>query len=139
MGSMKRAEAQYAKEYASIRPVVLEFRYDSTVKLWRVTFRPRGHSVPLPRVMHFGNAEKLRDLFKRFGSRHLAEDHAALDFAIKAKRGAVELMLGETQLRHLRRHKEPTLKTERRVSQLSVRTVQGIREHVSACPNCNER
>ena len=118
MGNMKRAEARYAKEQVSIRSVMLEFRYDFTVKLWRVTFRPRGDSVPLPRVMHFGDAEKLRDLFKRFGSRHLAEDQAALEFAINTKRGAVELMLGETQLRHLRRHKEPTLKTERGVSHL---------------------
>jgi hypothetical protein len=48
--------------------------------------------------MHFGDAEKLRELFRRFGSRQLAEDHAALEFAINTKRGAVELMLGETQL-----------------------------------------
>ena len=117
MGHMKRAEARYAEEHANVRPVMLEFRYDATVKLWRVTFRPRGDSVPLPRVIHFGDAEKLRDLFRRFGSRRMAEDVATLEFAIiNAKRGAVELMLGETQSRHLRIHKRPTLKTERGVS-----------------------
>ena len=45
------------------------------LRLWRVTFRPRGDSVPLPRVMHFGDAEKLRELFRRFGSRQLAEEN----------------------------------------------------------------
>jgi hypothetical protein len=66
--------------------------------------------------MHFGDAEKMRVLFKRFGSRQLAEDHAALEFAINTKRGAVELTLPETQLRHLRQHKAPTLNTGRCVS-----------------------
>lgn len=114
MGYMKRAAAQYAKEWATVRPVMMEFRYDSTVKLWRVTFRPRGDSIPLPRVMHFGDADKLRDLFRRFASRQMAEDVATFEFAIiNAKRGAVELMLGETQLRHLRTHKRPTLNTDR--------------------------
>ena len=113
---MRRAEAYYAKERASARPVMMEFKYDHTVRLWRVLFRQRGDSVPLPRVMHFGDAEKLRDLFKRFGSRQLAEDQAALDFAINTKRGAVELMLGDTQLRQLRTPKRPTLNTERGVS-----------------------
>lgn len=42
MGYMKRAEARYTKEHASIRPVMMQFAYDSTVRLWRVTFRPRG-------------------------------------------------------------------------------------------------
>jgi hypothetical protein len=113
MGYMKRAEARFREDHASMCPVMMEFKYDSTVKFWRVVFRPRGDSVPLPRVMHFGDAEKLRDLFQRFGSRRLAEDHATLEFAINAKRGAVELMLGETQLRKLRQHKVPSLNTER--------------------------
>jgi hypothetical protein len=54
---MKRAEAQFRKEWASIRPVLMQFTYDNTVSLWRVTLRPRGDSIPLPRVMHFGDAE----------------------------------------------------------------------------------
>jgi hypothetical protein len=95
-------------------PVYMQFRYDHTVKLWRVTFRLRGNTISLPRVLHFGDAEKLRDLFRRFGSRQLAEDHAALEFAINTKRGAAELMLGETQLR---KHNPPTLNTDRGVSQ----------------------
>ncbi len=118
MGYNKRAAAQHAKEWATVRPVMMQFAYDHTVKLWRVVFRPRGDSVPLPRVMHFGDAEKLRELFRRFGSRQMAEDVAALDFAINAKRGAVELMLGDMQLRHLRKRKTPRLNTERGVSYL---------------------
>ncbi len=114
MGYMKRAEARYAKERASIRPVMMQFAYEHTLKLWRVTFRPRGESVALPRVIHFSDAEKLRDLFRRFGSRQMAEDVATLEFAIvNAKRGAVELMLGEPQLSELRKHRTPTLNTER--------------------------
>lgn len=113
---MRRAEAYYAKERASAQAVMMQFAYDHTVKLWRVLFRPRGDSVPLPRVLHFGDAGKLRELFRRFGSRQLAEDHAALEFAINTKRGAVELTLAETQLRELRKHKTPTLKTDRGVS-----------------------
>jgi hypothetical protein len=115
MGYMKRAEAQYAKERASIHPVLMQFTYDSTVKLWRVTFRPRGDNT-LPRVIHFGDAEKLRDLFRRFGSRQTDGDVATLEFAIRSKRGKVELMLGEMQLRHLRKHKTPTLNTDHGVS-----------------------
>lgn len=103
MGYMKRREAREEAERASIRPVMMEFRYDHTVSLWRVAFRPRGDSVPLPRVYHFGDAEKLRDLYRRFGSRHMAEDVSALEFAIKTKRGAVELTLGDAQLSKLRR------------------------------------
>jgi hypothetical protein len=117
MGSMRRTLAYYAKEHASARPVMMQFAYDHTVKLWRVTFQPRGDSIPLPRVMHFGDAEKLPELFRRFCSHQLAEDHAALEFAINnTKRGAVELTLAETQLRHLRQHRIPTLNTERGVS-----------------------
>jgi hypothetical protein len=100
---------------------MMEFRYDSAMKLWRVKFRPRGGSIALPRVLHFGDAEKLRDLFKRFGSRQLAEDHAALEFAINTKRGAVEHTLAETQLRKLRQHRIPTLNTDRGVSSRGLR------------------
>lgn len=114
-----RAEGQDARERASIRPVMMQFAYDSTVKLWRVIFRPRGESVPVPRVMHFGDAEKLRDLCRRFGPRQLAEDHAALEFAINGKRGAVELLLGDAQLRELRkpgrRHSTPSAASHGRV------------------------
>lgn len=38
-------------------------------------------------MLHFGDAEKLRDLFHRFSPRKMAEDVAALEFAINAKRG----------------------------------------------------
>jgi len=65
----------------------MHFRYDHAFSLWRVTFRLRGETVALPRVLHFGDTEKLRDLFRRFGSRQVAQDHGALDFAINTKRG----------------------------------------------------
>jgi hypothetical protein len=80
------------------------------------SFRPRGDSVPLPRVPHFGDAEKLHDLFQRFGTRRMAEDVAALEFALRSRGGAVELMLGEEQLRKLRAPQPPTLNTRRGVS-----------------------
>lgn len=116
MGNMKRREGREAKEWTTIRPVLMQFRYDHTVSLWRVTFRPHGDSVPLPRVIHFGHAEKLRELFRRFGSRRMAEDVAALEFAMRSGGGAIELMLGEAQLCKLRQHKKPTLNTERGVA-----------------------
>jgi hypothetical protein len=91
----------------------MEFRYDHTARFWRVVFRPRGDSIPLPRVLHFGDAEKLRELFRRFGTHRMAEDVAALEFAIRTKRGAVELTLGDAQLSKLRTAKRPTLDTDR--------------------------
>ena len=72
----------------------------------------------MPRVLHFGDAEKLRELFRRFGSRQLAEDHASLEFAINIKRGAVELTLAEMQLRKLRTPRRSTLNTDRRIETL---------------------
>jgi hypothetical protein len=51
--------------------------------------------------VHFGDTEKLRELFRRFGSRQMTEDHGDLEFAINTKRGAVESKLAETELRKL--------------------------------------
>lgn len=113
MGYMKRREAREAKEWASVRPVLMQFRYDHTLGLWRVTFRPRGAMVALPRLLHFGDAEKLREIFRRFGARQMSEDHASLEFAIRMKRGAAELMLGDAQLSKLMVGKQPTMNTER--------------------------
>ena len=48
MGHMKGAEAQYAKQRASIRSVMIQFAYDFTVKLWRVVFRLRARAFPCP-------------------------------------------------------------------------------------------
>jgi hypothetical protein len=64
-------------------------------------------------VLHFGTDDKLRDLFQRFGTRKMAEDMAALEYAIRTGRGAVELMLGPEQLSKLTAPKRPTLNTER--------------------------
>ena len=136
MGQMKRREAREAKEWATLRPVLMEFRYDHTLRLWRVTFRPRGASVALPRVMHFGDAGKLRDLFQRFGSRRMSEDVAALEFAINSKRGAVELMLGESQLSKLRIGKPPTLNTEHGVAP---RTPASRFDLDVPCPLCSQK
>jgi hypothetical protein len=127
MGFMMRRERREAEGRVSVRSVMMQFAYDHTVKLWRVTFRPRGDSIPMPRVMHFGDAEKLRELFRRFGSRQLAEDHAALEFAINTNRGAVELTLAETQLRHRRQHRTPTLDTGRGVSRTAYSEERGKR------------
>lgn len=113
MGFMKRRERRESEQRAAMRPTLMQFRYDATVGSWRVTFRPRGDSIALPRVLHFGTEDKLRDLFRRNGSRRMAEDVAALDFAIRTGRGNVELTLGEEQLSKLRTPKRPTLKTER--------------------------
>lgn len=104
MGYMKRREEREAKERASIRPVMMQFR--AAGRYWRVTFRLRGESSSLPRAFYFGSDDKLRDLFSRFGTRRMAEDVAALEFALRSGGGAVELMLGEAQLRKLRTPKQ---------------------------------
>lgn len=114
MGSMKRRERYEAEQWAKAQqsvPVLMQFRYDGTAGFWRVTFRPRGATIALPRVLHFGNEDKLRELFRRFGSQRMAEDVAALDYAINTGRGNIELMLGEEQLSKLRTAKRPTLQT----------------------------
>lgn len=112
---MKRREKWESEQRTAIGPVLMQFRYDEPAGFWRVNFRPRGDTIALPRVLHFGSEDKLRDLFSRFGSRRMAEDVAALDFAIRTGRGAVELTLGEEQLSKLRTPKRPTLNTERRI------------------------
>lgn len=84
------------EEWASVRPVLMQFRRDDVAKCWRVTFRVRGSDIALPRVLHFGDAEKLRTMFQRFASRRTAGEVAALEFAIRVGRGAVELMLRGT-------------------------------------------
>lgn len=100
---MKRREKREAEEWAKAQlrvPVYMQFR--SAGKFWRVTFRPKGATVPLPRVFYFGSDDKLRDLFGRFGASRMAEDLAALEFALHSGGGAVELMLAEAQLKILR-------------------------------------
>lgn len=96
-----------------MRPVLMQFRYDSTLHSWRVTFRPRGNSIALPRVLHFGTDDKLRELFRRFGSCRMSDEEAALEFAIRTGGSNVELMLGPQQLAKLTTPKRPTLKVER--------------------------
>lgn len=96
-----------------MRPVHMQFRYDRTAGFWRVKFRPRGASIALPRVLHFGNEDKLRDLFQRFGTRRMSEDMAALEFGIRTGRGNVGLKLGDEQLDKLKTPKRSTLRTER--------------------------
>ena len=115
MGYMKRAVKWENETRAKVRPVLMQFRYDGTAGFWRVTFRPRGESIALPRVLHFGTDDKLRELFQRFGARKMAEDVAALEFAIQSRRGAVGLMLGPEQLGKLTTAKRPTLNTDRRI------------------------
>ena len=92
-------------------PCSLQFRHDDVAMCWRVTFRPRGSDIALPRLLHFGDAEKLRTMFQRFATRRMAEDVAALEFGIRVGRGAVELLLGEQELRKLRTAKSPSLRS----------------------------
>jgi hypothetical protein len=47
--------------------------------------------------MHFGDAEKLRDLFRRFGSPTCRES-CCPGIRLNTKRGAVKLTLAETQI-----------------------------------------
>jgi hypothetical protein len=104
---MKRREKHEAERWAQAQqrvPVYMQFR--SAGQYWRVTFRPRGASIPFPRSFYFGTDDKLRDLFGRFGASRVAEDVAALEFGLRSGGGIVELMLAEAQLSKLRRPQE---------------------------------
>lgn len=89
MAYMKRREMREAEHRNAMRPVLMQFRYDATARLWRVIFRPRGETIALPRAVHFGDGDKLRDLFQRFSSFRMSEDVAALEFGIRAGRQRV--------------------------------------------------
>jgi hypothetical protein len=70
-------------------------------KGWRVSFRkPLAHGV-LPRVLTFADPAKITSLYERFGSRRLAEDRAAFEFALQQGRGVTELSLGREQYQKL--------------------------------------
>jgi hypothetical protein len=87
--------------------VWLYFRRDSTVGMWRVTFRLRGAMVSLPRVIHFRQPEKVRDLFDRYATDRGADGRMILERGFRTRRGMVEVELGEEQMQCLRMKTRP--------------------------------
>lgn len=59
-------------------PMCFEF----TAGMWHVRFRTVAWARDLPRVLHFRDSSKIRDLYMRFGSSHLLEDVAAFEYAV---------------------------------------------------------
>ncbi len=71
--------------------------------MWHVRFRAVAWARELPRVLHFRDSSKIRDLYLRFGASHLLEDVAAFDYAVQHGRGICDLDLGTEQLMILQR------------------------------------
>lgn len=68
---------------------------------------PSHEPRALPRAYNFATADKIQDLYTRFGTSGMAEDKAAVEYAIRTGRGMVELTLGEEQYRVLQMVKAP--------------------------------
>ncbi len=73
---------------------------------WQVWFRPITGGI-YPRRYNFGHHMKIRDLYLRFGTAKLLEDHAAFEHAIMGGKGIVDLMLGPEQITVLENRKAP--------------------------------
>lgn len=69
---------------------------------WEVMFKKPPMPKPLPRVLHFSDPEKIRDLYRRFGADRLPEDVQAFEFALRQGHGIVVLHLGDEQFRVLK-------------------------------------
>lgn len=84
---------------------------------WQVRFTPVTSDWVLW-VFTFADADKIRSMFCRFGTRRMAEDVAAFEDAIPHGTGAVELRLGVEQYAALRKRKtwDEGLRVERGVA-----------------------
>ena len=110
MGQMKRQERYYAEEWAKANRHLVLMAFDRRGPGWRITFRDQPTNARLPRVITFTNADKIRDLHRRFGARRMSEDVAAFEFALTHGRGLVELRLGDEQYAKLQNQKAPPRK-----------------------------
>lgn len=71
-------------------------------EMWHVRFRTVAWARELPRVLHFRDSSKIRDLYMRFGASHLSEDVCAFDYAVRQGKGIVDVDLGTDQLQVLK-------------------------------------
>ncbi len=73
---------------------------------WQVWFRSIHHGI-YPRRFNFAHHMKIRDLYLRYGTGKLLEDHAAFEHAIMNGKGIVDLLLGPEQIAVLENVKAP--------------------------------
>lgn len=73
---------------------------------WQVWFRATTGGI-YPRWFNFAHHMKIHDLYLRYGTGKLLEDHAAFEHAILGGKGIVDLLLGPDQIAVLKIKKAP--------------------------------
>lgn len=69
---------------------------------WMCQFLEEDLKTPLPRRLHFKDAEKIRTIIDKVGNFANLQDRQALDYGLAIGRGGVWLQLTEEQYRRLR-------------------------------------
>jgi hypothetical protein len=87
------AEANYQRVY---------LRFALWGASWRCEFLPDGAGSPLPRVLTFSSADKVRELAERGDGLPNLEAKQALELGISAGRGGTYLRLSPEQISKLR-------------------------------------
>jgi hypothetical protein len=69
---------------------------------WRCEFMPDGAGAPLPKVLTFASADKIRELAERGGGVANLESRQMLEYGLSSGSGGVYLKLSQDQLAKLR-------------------------------------
>ena len=85
---------------ANYQRVYLRFALRGTS--WRCEFLPDGSGSPLPRVLTFSSADKVRELAERGDGLPNLEAKQALELGIRTGRGGTYLRLSPEQISKLR-------------------------------------
>lgn len=107
MGYSKRPireeERQRALAQAKIDLCDVFMLFEKQELTWRASFtKPLGQGQ-LPRVCHFADPGKIRNLYERFGTQRSSEEREAFANALIRGRGAAMLSLGREQYNKLLR------------------------------------
>ena len=70
---------------------------------WTCQFLEEDLKTPLPRRLHFHDAEKIRAIVEKVGNFADLQDRQALDYGLEIGRGGVWLQLTEEQYRRLKK------------------------------------
>ena len=71
---------------------------------WMCQFLEEDLKTPLPRRLHFREAEKIRTIVEKVGNFANLQDRQALDYGLENGRGGVWLQLTEEQYSRLKKH-----------------------------------
>jgi hypothetical protein len=77
-------------------------RYSLHGSSWRCEFLPDGAGAPLPRVLNFASADKVRELAERGDDLPTLEARQMLEVGIQGGRGGIFLRLSPEQMGKLR-------------------------------------